>query len=150
MTETTVDNVVILLVIAAVFFAALILLNGLWELFDIYKWRKEFSGIYSRKMLPSDYLRKGVCRHSYARNKKGDQVYAGSSEAISWCLVGAFRAWLYLVDPNKQLINRYWDELKLYTERRGHRFISYYSDGNNKEDVIKAAVFVEKKLGLTK
>ena len=152
------DNALILLAVVAIFFAALVMLNELWELFALWhvrnrKQTKEQQAGDTKQMLPSDYLRKGICRASYARDEHGKAVYADSPKATSWCLVGAYQAWARLLpieEEDIKLSSDFWNELKLYTTSSVCPLIAYYSDSQDEETVIGAAVYVERKLGLTK
>ena len=47
-------------------------------------------------MKPSDYLKKGWCRGSMARDKGGKAVSPNSDKAVAWCLWGSLYAEVYL------------------------------------------------------
>lgn len=44
-----------------------------------------------RKLKPSDYIRKGWCQETFARDAKGNSVDPRSSEACCWCIAGAIK-----------------------------------------------------------
>ena len=103
-------------------------------------------------MLPSDYLKKGFCTNAYAKDKDGNVILETSKDATSWCLVGACVAWWNFLPLEQKMIPAHYDfsdAIRTYTKSKGFISASAYSDKFGKEAAIKAAEYVEGKLGLS-
>ena len=104
-----------------------------------------------RKMLPSEYIKRGFCTNVMARDSKGKGINADNQNAVSWCLVGAYNAWVENL-PKEQydaLGLKFWRRLKFYAMSLGYESISEFSDRLGKTFAIEAAMNAEKKFEIT-
>ena len=106
-------------------------------------------------MLPSDYLKQGYCKDVKAKDIDGKTVSECNAAAASWCLVGAYNAWVNTLPENSYSIGntdiefKFWRYLRDHARSLGYDRICQLSDTVGQDGAIEAALKVEKQLGVT-
>ena len=106
-------------------------------------------------MLPSDYLKQGYCKDVKAKDINSVEVNVDDPNATSWCLVGAYNAWVNTLPENSYSIGntdiefKFWRYLRDHARSLGYDRICQLSDIVGQDGAIEAALKVEKQLGVT-